>query len=130
MPRLKHIIALLLALLISSICLCGCMGHDEVASYYNKDEYLIIEFTRLNSYSNCLSLEDGDVLRCMITCEKGTVNLTVEDEDGEVIFSEEKISDENYDIEIPSDGTYYIKLTGKNSNGNAAFERIAADEIS
>ncbi|MCD7785645.1 MAG: hypothetical protein LUH18_08785 [Oscillospiraceae bacterium] len=129
MIRIRSIVAIVLAVLISATCLCGC-GYNEVASYYFENEYLIIEFTRLKSYTNYLNLEDGDVLRCVISCEKGTVSLTVEDEDGGVIFSETKISDDNFDVEIPSDGKYYITVTGKNSNGNAAFERIAADEIS
>ncbi len=129
MHRLKSIVAILLAMLISALTLCGCMGYNEVASYYNKEEYLIIEFTRLRSYTNCLSMEKGDVIRCAISCEKGTVSLTIEDEDGEVIFSEEKISEDNFDVKIPSDGTYYITVTGKSSKGNAAFEKIAADEI-
>ncbi len=127
--KIKSIVVILLAVLISMLTLCGCMGRNEVASYYNKDEYLIIEFTRLHSYTNSLNMEKGDVIRCAISCEKGTVSLAIEDESGEVIFSEKKISEDNYDVEIPSDGTYYITITGKSSKGNAAFEKITADEI-
>lgn len=84
-------------------------------SYWNA------EYQYLNGFmQRTLWLEDEDTLHVSVETEEGDFSLQIMDDDGNVIYSEEKIGTKEFDVDVS--GKISIRIEAKKHGGSFSFE--------
>lgn len=124
----KIVIIIIAVIAAAAIFVCISFTKKSNESIYsevkNKDSYLI-ESQKLNTtISADYELCKGDSVKVEMICKNGKCRIEIEIKGQEAIYSgnaEEVIS---FEVNIPTDGSYTISVTGEKFEGNLRFEII------
>lgn len=129
--QILRVILVVIPLVLGATTLSGCpyseyhssnfdgskFGDEEsyTALYKTLDQTTISNTINMNGYS-CLSVT--------IVNEKGSIDYTITDSVGNVIYTQVGVTNENLNIPIDYPGFIKIDVTGNNAKGKFRFQRM------
>ena len=80
------------------------------------------QYTVLNTSDHRnLVLQSGDVIDVKIVSQSGSVDIEVQNSEGESIYKEADVPTSNFEIKILQDDTYQFIVTGHQAKGSVSF---------
>jgi hypothetical protein len=89
----------------------------------SNDAQFILQYSILNSTkTHEIKLEKGSIINVIIESKSGSVDVFVEDAEGEKIYKGDDTASGKFSLEIPKTSTYKFSVTGKNAKGSVSFK--------
>lgn len=116
---MKKIVVLLMILVMS---IAGCTPAFNGSRTGNESQ-LIMEYSAFNTTdSQKLVIEAGDSIDAKIVVDKGSLSITIQQEDKEPVYESNNISSsDNFDVAIEEGGTYTVTVAGEKAKGSVSF---------
>ena len=74
-----------------------------------------------SSDHRAMPLKTGDVIDTTVVSDDGSVDIQVENSEGEQIYSETDVPTSEFEIVISQDDTYTFTVTGHRAKGSVSF---------
>lgn len=114
----------LLGIFSSIIFYTACEKNEFNGNKICNDNEFILEYSEFNTtYEHSLSLEEGDVIHCNIEADEGTLDISIEKDDGVSAYRGNDVSSGSFDVRITEAGEYTITVTGDEAVGRVSFEK-------
>ncbi|WP_083655121.1 hypothetical protein [Roseburia sp. 499] len=121
--RANRKISLLLCI-FSLIFFCiGCGEGKFNGSMVGNENEFSLEYSVFNTtYEHNFNLEKGDVIRCSIVADKGSIDISIHKGEDVRAYQGNDVTTGNFDVEVEEAGEYTITVTGNEASGSVSFE--------
>jgi len=120
------VVILILVLSVSALGFTGNLGTISSATkimYFSNvgRDHWSAEYQYFDGYmQRNLWMEEGDVLKVSIETVEGEVDLTIKDNEGNIIFSEKAVETKVFEVEVS--GKITVRIDGDKHEGSFSFE--------
>lgn len=120
------ILAAALVIGIASAFATSAAATEFDGSRTGSDSQLIMEYNVLNKTdSQDLKLEEGDIVKFDVVSKAGSLGITLQKEDGKMIYVGSMLPTSAFQVEIEESGTYTVSVTGKNAKGSVSIQAVS-----
>lgn len=125
MQKCSHLKEIVLIILII-FSLTGCKNAATFSgSKTGNNNQFLVDFDILNTtVESTMDLIDGDVISTSVMIVKGSVDINVQNENGEVVYRGNDVESNEFSIDIHKSGTYTFSLTGRKAEGRVYFVKL------
>ncbi|CEH33426.1 hypothetical protein [Romboutsia lituseburensis] len=109
-----------LVIFLMTICTIFMLGCDMQLMYVTEsdDDYWYSEYKLFNgSDSKTINVDKDQVVKFDVVSEKGNLNLSIKDENGETCFNKNNIETSSFEFTPKKNGKYEISVDAKKHKG-------------
>ena len=117
---------ILVTLLIIALPLIIYFGHTkgESASYFYDNRGMTLDYKNTDvDESHEIKMEANQFFEVSLTQVKGEIKLTIEDSSGTSIYIGNDLPTSKFEVGVPSNDTYIVKVIGKDVQGQLSVFR-------
>lgn len=119
----RHIILSVIICMTFSLTACGPWRQVEFdgSKIENADRFEM-DFTVLNTtYTHEMPIGKGQYVEVRVTKDKGTLLLSIEDENGDAVYQGDDISTGEFIVYVDEPGNYIFSVSGESASGKVSF---------
>ena len=109
---------------------CGlCNQSTFVGNEIADTDFYDIDFEQMNStHSHNIDMEAGESIRVKIIRKSGEISVQIYNEDNQLVYKGDDVTDAEFEIQINEKGTYQLYVSGKKAEGHVIFSRCMEEK--
>lgn len=120
---MKKLSLLMILSLLMLFVTTACSKQVFDGSSTGNEEQFIMNYSVLNfTKTHEMKLEKGTIIDVILESKSGSIDVFVEDADGEKIYKGDNAASGEFSLEIPKASTYTFSVKGDNAKGGVSFK--------
>ena len=109
---------------------CGlCNKSTFVGNEIADTDFYDIDFEQMNStHSHNIDMDAGESIRVKIIRKSGEISVQIYNEDNQLVYKGDDVTDAEFEIQINEKGTYQLYVSGKKAEGHVIFSRCMEEK--
>lgn len=109
---------------------CGlCNKSTFVGNEIADTDFYDIDFEQMNStHSHNIDMDAGESIRVKIIRKSGKISVQIYNEDNQLVYKGDDVTDAEFEIQINEKGTYQLYVSGKKAEGHVIFSRCMEEK--
>lgn len=81
-----------------------------------------------STHSHNIDMDAGESIRVKIIRKSGKISVQIYNEDNQLVYKGDDVTDAEFEIQINEKGTYQLYVSGKKAEGHVIFSRCMEEK--
>ncbi len=118
-------LSMILVFIAYGLCNKSTFVGNEIAD----TDFYDIDFEQMNStHSHNIDMDAGESIRVKIIRKSGEISVQIYNEDDQLVYKGDDVTDAEFEIQINEKGTYQLYVSGKKAEGHVIFSRCMEEK--